>query len=98
MNDCIEKLSALGDFTYNEYFIYKFDNDSAISEDSNLFANIDINREKYHDVATMCVNLELKNGFNLVAQSDVLYCESNYYDERAELGWLITHFSLFPTV
>lgn len=86
MNDCIEKLSKLNMSSRNEYYIPKFTDALDIFNDLTLYTNAKVNREQYNEFATMCVNLELKNRYNLLAQTEILICETNFDDQMAAIG------------
>lgn len=70
----------------NEYYIPKFTDALDIFNDLTLYTNAKVNREQYNEFATMCVNLELKNRYNLLAQTEILICETNFDDQMAAIG------------
>lgn len=72
--------------TRMKYYLPKFDNDSEIANDPDVFTNALIDRSQFNKFATMCVNYDLQKKYGLMAQSDIIYCIRNYDDYFAKYG------------
>lgn len=86
MTRCREQMLHFDYDSRMEYYIYKFENNSDIKTDPNLFTNALMDRAKYHKYATMCVNYELQKGYGLVAQTDIEFCVTNQEDFFQNIG------------
>lgn len=86
MDDCKTKMLYYDYETRMKYYVPKFKNDTEVTTDPNLYSNALHNRVKYHKFASMCVNFALKKQYSLLAQTDILFCETNFDDERPVVG------------
>lgn len=72
--------------TRMKYYLPKFDNDSEIAYDPDVFTHALLDRSKFNKFATMCVNYDLQKKYGLMAQTDILYCERSFDNYFAQYG------------
>lgn len=86
MDWCMERMLHYDYDTRMKYYLPKFDNDSEIAYDPDVFTNALVDRSQFNKFATMCVNFDLQKKYGLMAQSDIMYCIRNYDDYFAQYG------------
>lgn len=86
MSDCKEHMLQFDSSTRMKYYTNKFQNNTGIEIDPNLFTNALHDRAAYHKYAAMCVNFDLEKRYALSAQTDIIYCQTNIDDPRDEVG------------
>lgn len=68
------------------YYLKPFDSDSEIHQEIYIHRHATYDVPKYHELATLCVNYELRRNYSLMAQTQVKYCITNTDDIRTTLG------------
>lgn len=86
MDRCIAQMKRFDYDTRMKYYLPKFDNDSEIAYDPDVFTNALVDRAQFTKFAAMCVNYDLHKKYGLMAQSDIVYCIRSYDDYFAEYG------------
>lgn len=86
MDRCIAQMKRFDYDTRMKYYLPKFDNDSEIAYDPDVFTNALVDRAQFTKFAAMCVNYDLHKNYGLMAQSDIVYCIRSYDDYFAVYG------------
>lgn len=84
--------------TRMKYYLPKFDNDSEIAYDPDVFTNALIDRATFTKFAAMCVNYDLQKKYGLMAQSDVIYCIRNYDNYFAKYGMDLSEYVFYVLI
>lgn len=76
MNWCRKKIMQYSKPERKNYYLKS--NTSQIDQlDPNSFHNTPARRAKYQEMANICMNLELKSSYDLLAETSIEYCISN---------------------
>lgn len=81
--------------TRKSYYIENFYNDTDIYKDPNFHTRALIDRARYYQYATECVNYELKKQYGLMAQSQIRYCITNKDNIQTTYGMYSKIFYIF---
>lgn len=106
MDWCKKQMKHFDYDTRMSYYINNFYNDSSIYMDPNFHTRALVDRARYYRYATQCVNYELKNKYDLMAESQIRYCITNQDNIQRTFGkstitkkkkhiHCVTHFNLF---
>ncbi|XP_055315466.1 nose resistant to fluoxetine protein 6-like [Sitodiplosis mosellana] len=77
MDWCKKQMNYFDYDTRKTYYIDNFYNDTDIYKDPNFHTRALVDRARYYQYATECVNYELKKQYGLMAQSQIRYCITN---------------------
>lgn len=77
MDWCKKKMNHFDYDTRKSYYIENFYNDTDIYMDPNFHTRALVDRARYYQYATECVNYELVKEYGLMAQSQIRYCITN---------------------
>lgn len=87
--------------TRKSYYIDNFYNDTDIYRDPNFHTRALVDRARYYQYATECVNYELQKQYGLMAQSQIRYCITNKDTIQTTYGTVwrtILHFEITEIV
>lgn len=88
MDWCKKQMKHFDYDTRMSYYINNFYNDTSIYMDPNFHTRALVDRARYYRYATQCVNYELKNKYDLMAESQIRYCITNQDNIQRTFGKL----------
>lgn len=95
MDWCKKQMNHFDYDTRKSYYIDNFYNDTDIYKDPNFHTRALVDRARYYQYATECVNYELKKQYGLMAQSQIRYCITNKDTVRTTYGTCLAYINKF---